>query len=329
MRGLLICLLFTAVGVAAAADIPSWTYLGPNSTSQPAWIQLVAAPASSDETLPTLAFDVSPPLAGLEVLVTITFSESEGGFLRLLWTSQDGQPIALSENFQEGIGMANRRSILIPKELLQSPGRLTIMSDSADLKVAAVRWDWLQPQTFSVASGPAQRWRLIDATGHGRSYTAISGDPPGPSPDQVQNDIITAPILQKPERIEIPTEFSASLTTLPSLARLDGYLTGVPLGVPVRIWINGQDAGYLSIIVPDLADPGYQASATGSASYIGWRHATAWIDTTRLIVGENKIQFEPLWNDQGIRPIALKELCLQLNYGTIQASPSSPSNPTP
>lgn len=320
-------LVLWAMAPHASADSLSWVYQGAQSTDQPGWIQSVAARPSSDETLGTLEFDITPPSEERELLVTLTFTEAEAGFLRLLWT-QNGQAIALSENFQEGIGMTNRRSILIPKELLQGPGRLTIVSGTVDLKVTVIEWNWLIPRSIPVAEGPGGQWRLVDGAGRGRLLEQVSGEPEVPPADQWQNHVVTASLTDKPERIENPTEFSVPFTQIPAHVRLDAQLSGLPLGTPVRIWVNGKDAGLFSVSTPELTDPGYQRAPQGECSYVGWRPGSAWIDSALFSLGDNKIQFEPLWLSGNPSPLAIKNARLQADYGEEPATaPSAPSEP--
>ena len=325
LTALALTLLLAGVAVADEAVPFSWTYEAGAVSVPPAWLK-IASPVNAGTTLGELDFDLAPPLPSSDLLVTLTFTEAPDGFLRILWTPAQGQAVMLTPNFQEGTAMPNRRGLLIPAELIGTGGRLTLQSSSVDPKVARIEWDWLTPRAIPVAQGPGAAWQIIDASGRGRLAVELSGDPELPAPDRWKRNIITAVLTDKPARSEVPVRFAAELTQAPGAARLDVELAGLPLDVPVRLWINGKLAGFLAVQVPDLNDPAYRSGA-GADGFVGWREGSAWIPVALLAAGTNTIQFDPLWSDSTASPLAVKRLRLQLDYGPTPTQPATTPAP--
>lgn len=280
----------------------------------PAWFQ--AKPAEPG-MLGRAAFGVLPAAEGRDCLVTVCFRESEGGFLRILWEGQDGEAVTLSENFYEGIGLANKRSLLLSRALVGEGGALVFQSGSQDLGLDKLKLEWLHSVPVQVVEGEGVR--VLEEGGKGLSADELHGDAPFPEEDLWRGEIVTAPLLEKPERIEEGTVFACVLEKAPEQALLEVEVAGLPVDQALRVWVNGTQAGILVPEVPVLEDPGYNRDAAGSVSYAGWRKGRLLLNTEGLRADDNEFQFGPAEKDGALPPIAVKNLKLQLRYPLLRA----------
>jgi hypothetical protein len=285
-------------------------------TQAPAWFQVKPAEPGM---LGRAAFGVLPAAEGRDCLVTVCFQESEGGFLRILWEGQNGGAVTLSENFYEGIGLANKRSLLLSRALVGEGGTLVFQSGDRDLGLDKLKLEWLRSVPVQVVEGEGDGLRVLEEGGKGLGADELHGDMPFPEEDLWRGEIVTAPLLEKPERIEEGTAFACTLEKVPEQALLEVEVAGLPVDRALRVWANGSDAGLLVPEVPVLEDPGYRQDAGGNWMYAGWRKARLLLNTEGLRADNNEFQFGPAGKDGALPPIAVKNLKLQLRYPLLRA----------
>jgi hypothetical protein len=272
---------------------------------------MAAAPTAEPATHATINFQIVPPAGNSDLAVTFYFTETPGGFLRVYWTGVQGGEM-LSDNLFEGIGMPNQRTLLIKRGTLSTPGTLTVQSSETSLYLSRIHWEWVEPSTVSLADA-AKQAALVTAAGAIFGEGEVNGAPLLPPPDQVGKSVVTANLTDKPERIEKGVEFIATLQGVPQYARLEVKMSGVPLDKPVQLWVNGAQAGEVSMEVPDLNDPGYRAAAGAPPVYIGWRKGVIYLPAGALKLGDNQFQFA-VKDATAVTPLAVKDLQLQLKY---------------
>ncbi|HEY5892736.1 MAG TPA: hypothetical protein VIT91_05840 [Chthoniobacterales bacterium] len=257
----------------------------------------------------TVSFPIQPPETDEDLLVTVFFSEQPGGFLRVYWADSRNQQM-LCANLNEGIGMDNRRTLVIKRSVFDGEGMLTFQSSEPIFGVHRIFWQWTRSQAAYLddtyfAGG------FLTRSGEWLRDDEIDGFPPTKPSDNWLNDVVTAPIRIEPVRIENGVEFSANLQEIPKLARVKVKVSGLAVTSRLRLWLNDQDAGEVSLIVPDLTDPGLEPAPDGTVHFTGWREGTLLVNIELLTIGENRFQFgaEP----QATR-LAVKDFDLQLQY---------------
>ena len=205
---------------------------GPRQTL-PSWMtgQPVASPAAHA----TISFPIAPPPGDSDLAVTLYFTETNGGFLRVYWAGAQNSEM-LSDNLYEGIGMPNQRTLLIKRSTLSSAGTLNIQSSEPSLNITRIHWEWVDPATVPLA-GAAKQTALVDAAGIAQPDAEVNGAPVLPKPDQVGDTVVTAALIEKPERIEGGVDFVATLQQAPQYARLEVQMAGVPVGKTVKLWM--------------------------------------------------------------------------------------------
>jgi hypothetical protein len=294
----------------------SWTQKldGSEGEDPPAWIYPFSDLPNGEIADASYDIPAAPGKSGL--LVSLVFEEPEGGFLRVYWRSgEDSQTI--SDNLYEGIGLPNQRSLLIPQELLEKGGTVTFQSSGSQLGIHQISWEWLEP-TVMLSSGGTEL-RLLDSHGLLLREEEVNGEPTRAEIENWEKNIVTASLLDQPERIEQGTEFSVELTSVPSLARLEGKISGLELNEPLILWVNGKKAGWILPETPDLRDAGYQTQSKSRATFAGWRKAAIIVGTDFLQTGINTLQFSTdRTAGEDLTPLALKDLKLQLDYTASQ-----------
>jgi hypothetical protein len=320
----------TALAVARADDLPPPLTLNipvPANLATPAWLGHPVEPDT--DTLSTLELPITPPSATAALLVTVYFTETDNGFLRVNWIPNAGVPMALASNFYEGVSMANSRSLLIPPSTLGAGGTLVLQGTAAALGVQRVEFEWLESRQDLVA--PNTGAMLVTNSG-GTTVTAdsVNGQPETAGTGTWNGEIVSVPVTSDPERIEQGVEFTVQLDNVPVTARLALKESGLSLSQHIVVWVNEARAGTLTPAVPGLGDAGYFTSATGSTTFVGWRNGSFFVPVSMLKQGENTLQFSPEADNAPApaatpdtsSPLAIKDLVMQMNY-------TPPAQPAP
>jgi hypothetical protein len=298
----------------------------------PAWL---GHPVTVPGTFATLDLPVTPPDGAASLLLTIFYQEKTGGFLRISWQSSAVAPptnpgdlpgpgeaalsSVLCDNFYEGIGMSNQRSLLIAADTMKS-GSLRFQTGDTALGISRIKLEWLQSSTG--LSSPAINDVLVTpASGKTQMGSDLAGTPPTASDPAWHDRIVDVPVTDVPLRIEQGVDFTVQLQAVPLLARLAVKESGLPWGQHLVVWLNNQRAGVLFPNAPELGDGGYPA--VSGAPYVGWREGTFFVPIANLAAGNNALQFSaepdvapatPPDPNVAPLPLAVKDVVLQLDY---------------
>lgn len=256
-----------------------------------------------------------------ELVVTVYFNESAGGFVRVQWSGTSGA-VTLAGNLFEGVGGPHQRSLLIPSRHLGGPGVLTVTSDGVNC-LYQVELEWLTSGTLLAGEGSESVPDAVLAGGRYLDRTQLlGGTAPSLSADTWDGDIINAPLTDRIERIEDGLIFVVPLSRVPEQARLALWIAGPPVASELRLQVNGQDVGPVAFHVPSLTDLGYYRDSAGEWYYAGWRKGTIAIRQSLLGVGDNEIGLVEVSGDRQ-RAVAVKSIVLQLRYPAAAGSADS------
>jgi len=314
---LALVLLFSCLTTLLFAEANSFVWT-PNTTIAPSWVEY------QDVDQPSLFFAkeyfrITPIDTQHALALTIYFTETEGGFLRAYWGTWPSET-ALSENLYEGIAMPNQRTLIISADKLQQPGTLTFQSGSRNINIDRIHFRWVESRSIHLDSNINEP-NFLDDSLKLFSQWDVEGNPPQTPEDQVQKDIILAPLITSPERIEDGVAFVFELEEQPSLARIEADFNGLPLFEETTVWVNNTLAGTLNSEVSRLSNLGYKGSTDEELTYTGWRHSTLLIPSNLLKKGSNELYFE--WQSAEEEeeeletpqpPVAVKNLNLELQY---------------
>jgi hypothetical protein len=316
--------LFLAAVSAFALDEPvsfSFDLPFPDNQATPVWLGHPAAPVS---TFATLNLPITPPDAQASLVVTLYFAEKQDGFLRASWVGSQAAEV-LSKNLYEGIGMQNQRSLLVLPNTMDGAGTLSLQSSSDTLGVDRIKLEWVENQP-SLVSPHLPDMLVTPESGKTQKLQDLNGQINGTEPFIWNKNVVTVQLTDKPERVETGVEFNAELRQAPQAARISLKENGLPFGQRVVVWINQQRAGSITPSVPELTDEGYGADAKAPSAYVGWRDGSLFIPVSLLKMGVNAVQFSAESDSDASAsqttggnvppPLALKDVVLQLDYGT-------------
>jgi hypothetical protein len=308
----------------------------------PVWL---GHPATPPGTFATLDLPVTPPDPTASLLVTVFYQEETGGFLRISWeggvglslTGDDlpgpgevGASSILCDNFYEGIGMSNQRSLLVSADTLKEGGTLHFQTGGSTLGISRLKLEWLENST-GLTSPAITDVLVTSANGKTQLASELAGTPPTAEDPAWKDRIVTVPITDVPVRIEQGVDFTVQMDGVPTLARLSLKETGLPWGQHLVVWLNNQRAGVIYPGTPSLDDPGYPSGGDASP-YVGWRDGTFFVPVADLAAGNDVLQFstEPDVPSSSADatastvPLAVKDVSLQLDYpaGSVVTTPA-------
>jgi hypothetical protein len=307
---LLVAALLVIGGLPASGQVRTFTTDWPMEPGRafPVWLDRPVA--ETHQATATLQVPMSAPRGAHGLALTVWFDEPADGFLRAFWVTAANES-TLCPNLYEGTGLPNRRTLLLTPQQLAEPGVLTLQASGSTLPITRLRWEWLAPASLLAAQG-APVPEVLLGEGQAPAADELLGDPYLPLEDAWKQDVITAPLSDRVERITSGEGYIAPLDLAPEQARLQVLLSGVPAHGVISLRVNGVAVGPLSIELPDLSDPSYRYSGDGVWRYDGWRKASVALPAGQLRSGDNVIEF--VWNEADVPAVGLKDLLLQLRY---------------
>jgi hypothetical protein len=303
VRTVLFTLATCGIIAVARADYFNFDPTSTGHVTYPSWIPRRPVATARDHA--ELSFPIQPVPNDYDLVLTVVFQEELGAFLSVYWQDRDGNRQLLCPNLFENINLLNQRTLLISRAAMGGPGKVILQSSQRILNVLRVRLEWARPGVVRLVDG-IPNGALI-TTGE-KVYAAeeVDGSPLTPVADDWQGVTLTTSVTDQAERIEQGVAFPVGIDAKVKRARVEVLVNGLPLDGSVRLWVNRQLAGSLSVDVPDLNDPGYSPNG----SFIGWRKAVLSLPASLLTVGENTFQFEGPPN----QPLAIRDFLLQLTY---------------
>jgi hypothetical protein len=121
-----------------------------------------------------------------------------------------------------------------------------------------------------------------------------------------------------------PAGFEFPLERAPLVALLTFEILNANIAAPPELTVNGTDAGAVSVMVTDLADPALRGAVEAARPdvvyrYGGWLKCQKVIPGSLLTAGSNELLISSPGNPA---PVALRAIEMQLKY-----TPDATSNP--
>ena len=127
---------------------------------------------------------------------------------------------------------------------------------------------------------------------------------------------LTAETIAIGSSLQNGAAFQFGLEAQPLVALLTFEVASPQIDVPPEIYVNGQDVGPASLVLPDLADPAYRGLSlsllqTMQFQYTGWVRAQKIVPASILKAGTNDVI---IIAGAGTSASAIRETQIQLKY---------------
>ncbi|MES2307463.1 MAG: hypothetical protein V4507_01255 [Verrucomicrobiota bacterium] len=277
----------------------------PSPSLQNLWIsQIQTQDSTGYEIFEAKIIPISPDAS---LVLTFYFEEKEFKVLRVLWIPEKGDPQTLAQNLSEGTLLKNQRTVLIPHSLLSDlGGKLLIQSDQMTLDLQALQFQWAKPALLVSSSSLSNEPHLLTPEGLLLS-NEINGQALPLKNDSIQETISTTALVTQAENIDLASTYGIELTEVPTRARLEIEVQGLPVDEPLQVKLNDLDLGALPLETPSLRQTGYLSY---QSTYWGWRKGSLWIPSSKLKSGLNRLQLSTPSN----RTISIKNMILESDY---------------
>ena len=281
----------------------------------PAWVEAVtlspAQPAA--DTLPKSVFRirVARPSPDYQVLFfRLFFDDKPGQQPELIAWDESGTNVVRSGALGLGIDLPSSDSVMIP---MTGASSIDIEVPGDGKTVRAAYLDWMASSEV-VHPVNADRREVIPEP--------FSSMPPlsSPSQDVEHFGTVTATLAEDTIRIGPDIQESAAfqfgIEAQPLAALLTFEVASPRIDAPPEVYLNGQDVGPVSLVLPDLADPGYRGQIEPLLKqmyfqYTGWLRAQKIVPITSLKVGTNDLI---VVNGAGSGNSAIRGTQIQLKY---------------
>jgi hypothetical protein len=282
----------------------------------PGWVEaLTLLPAETTESAPlsksVFRIRVTQPGPDYQVLFfRLFFDDKPEQQPELTAWDESGTHVLRSGTLGAGMNLPSSDSVLIP---MTGASSIDIEVPGDGKTVRGAYLDWM---TSSEVVHPVNAEHR-DVIPEPFSSAPVLHVPP----DDVENfGTVTATLASEAIRINGETQESAtfqfSIEAQPLTALLTFELGNARVDAPPEVYLNGQDIGPASLVLPDLADPAYRGEAEPLATqmhfnYTGWLRAQKIVPAASLKVGTNDLV---VGNSAAIGASAIRSTQIQLKY---------------
>lgn len=289
-----------------------------NNTPYPIWLQGVDSSTSADgkSTLLRLRLRKVGALSE-ELLLRLFFEDLPNQSPRVSTWNELGDKLFESKPLGSALGLPSSEQILLKTAdtafiEIEVPGN---GSNLRSLFVSSLRnsslkhaWDF-EPGTLADPFGGTGRLETSPADRY------LYG--------RIQATLDDAPPLKIPAYGE-PVGYEFELSAQPILALLTFEVLNPDVTSPPALSCNDQKLGEVTLALPDLADPGFQASMSTTGPhhfrYTGWVRCQKLLPASALRTGANTLL---LMAPMGGGNIAIRSVVIQLKYPWSSAAPTS------
>lgn len=261
--------------------------------SAPSWVEAVTlGPAASNSPIVTKSvfrIRISRPKKELNALVfRLFFDDNPKAQPEVVAWDESGTQVIRSGVLGAGLNLPTSETVVIPM----------INVTALDVEV---------PGDGSTVRGAYIDWMTSSEVMHPLHAELNKIVPPpfsaGLPVQAAQNDTelfgtVTAPLA--PETVPIgpsiqqSAPFQFGLEAKPLLALLTFEVASPKVEAPPNIYLNGEDIGPVTLVLPDLADPGYRGEMRTLVrrmqyTYTGWVRVQKLLPVSRLKVGRNDL----------------------------------------
>ena len=281
----------------------------------PPWVEAVtfsAAPLAGDTSAKSIfRIRVTRPSPDYHVLFfRLFFDDKPDQQPELVAWDESGAHVMRSGALGSGIDLPSSDSVMIP---MTGASSIDIEVPGDGKTVRAAYLDWMASSDV-VHPLNADRREVIPEP--------FSSMPPLSSPSQDVEHFGTVFATLAEETIRISTEmqesaaFQFGIESQPLAALVTFEVASPRIDAPPEIYLNGQDIGPVSLVLPELADPGYRGQMEPLMKqmyfqYTGWLRAQKIVPISSLNVGTNDLV---IVNGPGSGNSVIRATQIQLKY---------------
>jgi len=288
-----------------------------HSTPQNAapWVEAVTLlpGQAADDTMPKSVFRirVTRPSPDYQVLFfRLFFDDKPSEQPELIAWDESGTHVLRSGPLGSGINLPSSDSAMIPMTGASTID-VEVPGDGKTVRAAYLDWMTSSPVVHPLT---AERRDVIPEP--------FSSMPPLRTPNQDMEHFGTVTATLAAETIRIGTDIQESATfqfgveAQPLAALLTFEVANPRIDSPPEIYLNGEDIGPVSLVLPELADPGYRGEMEPLVrqmhfQYTGWLRAQKIVPVTSLKVGANDLVVA---NGTGGGYSAIRATQIQMKY---------------
>jgi hypothetical protein len=306
---------------AVAAPESAWMDLRQSDSAHskvqaaPAWVESVsfspADPRSGASGKSVFRLRLTRPNEDCQLLLLrLYFDDLPNEQPELVAWDESGSQILRSGSLGEGGGLATSSSTVVPM-IGVSTIDIEVRGDGRSVRGAYL--DWMKTSQVMRPIHVEQKKLPLDPFG-GPAALQTSEE------DKEVFGTVTAPltteIVPMGSSLQSAAAFQFGLEAQPLMALLTFEVASPQVEAPPEIYLNGEDIGPASLLLPDLADPAYRGLSlsllqTMKFQYTGWVRAQKIVPASLLKAGTNDVM---ILAGTGTAASAVRQTQIQLKY---------------
>jgi hypothetical protein len=283
--------------------------------SAPEWVKGVTMmPARGEKgSLPKTVFHIELARPGgsySNLLFRLFFDDKPDARPQLIARAQSGAEISRSGELGSGMDLATSESIVIP---MQEVAAIDIAVAGDGKTVRAAYLDWMRNSKTAHPVNAEHRRVALE------SFAAM---PPLQAPEQDTEKFGAVTATLAPETILLGAQiddgarFRFGVERQPLVALITFEVASARIDAAPELYLNGQNIGPATLMLPELADPAYRGEMEALVSqmhfrYTGWLRAQKMVSGLDLKPGDNELAIA---NAPGTALSAVRATQIQLKY---------------
>lgn len=300
---------------SAWIDLRQTNAVNAKPQSAPNWVESVTlGPAASESPLAAKSvfrIRLSSPGNQFRVLMfRLFFDDNPKAQPQIIAWDESGSQVLRSAPLGAGLNLPTSETIMVPMLNIAALD-VEVPGDGSTIRGAYLDW-----MTTSEVVHPvnAEHRELIP-----QPFNA-SAPLRAPQKDTELFGTVTAPLATETipmgPTIQQSASFQFGLESLPLLALITFEVASPKVEAPPNVFLNGEDMGPATFVLPDLADPGYRGVMRSLVRqmeyhYTGWVRAQKLLPVSYLKVGTNDLIVEA---GSGTSVSAIRATQIQLKY---------------
>jgi hypothetical protein len=285
-----------------------------NPQTAPDWVDAVnmsSGTGNDGGAKTTFRLRVSHPSSDFQVMfLRLFFDDKENARPEIVAWDESGTQVLRSGQLGSGTGLASSDSVIIPMTGISTVD-IEVPGDGKTVRGAYLDW-----MTSSDVVHP------VNAEHRDLIPEPFSSLPPlhSPEQDKEQFGTITATLANETIPMGADAEraaaFQFGIESQPLAALITFEVASPRIDSPPEVYVNGEDVGAATLMLPELADPAYRGEMEPlfkemHFQYTGWLRAQKLVPVSNLKVGTNEVM---VLAGSGTQASAIRATQVQLKY---------------